>query len=297
MKNNKFLQDQVSLLALKKRIREKARSRRFEITALKKHEVNKHKDSRKLTEHAKASAKKREPGLKKLVEKYNKGCKELVAQIKKRKFPVGGRALNEINMDHIWELDVDDPIWQDVEVQDDEEFSIPDWIGDELTCQAICNRVENQCCEEELLRIQIEVKNLQTWLAEEWNILALGMTAETPEYMAYQMEVEQQRLLRLGGGWWKNLHDLPGIDISAWFPTAEKLEHAWEERKTRHVDLVGVFNMTSTDEEENSEESVDDENSEESREDFNEESDENISAALYELEIEQLTAEYYSLLT
>jgi hypothetical protein len=71
-------------IALKKRIREKARTCRFEMTALKKYEVSKAKNSKKLTENAMANTKKREPALKKLIERYNKGCKGLRDQIKSR---------------------------------------------------------------------------------------------------------------------------------------------------------------------------------------------------------------------
>jgi DNA-binding ferritin-like protein (Dps family) len=273
LKGNKFLQDQISLLALKKRIREKARARRFEMTALKKYEVSKAKNSKKLTENAMANTKKREPALKKLVERYNKGCKGLRDQIKSRRFPVGAHALEEIQLDQIWQLDVDDPIWQDVEVRDDEGFTIPDWLGNEATQQAIRNRVENERCDEERNRLKAEMQNLQYWLREEAAVIEAALTLEAPEYIRYQLALKQHHLLQLGGSWWNYTQDMPDVNTEGWGFSIDALKNVWAEGKFQHADLVDTNEGKSG----SSEEDLD---------------EENVSAALYELEMDQLAAEY-----
>jgi len=61
LKDNKFLAMRMNVLALKERLRDQVRMRRFEIDALKRHESKQKKDSHKLTQHAKAHINCREP--------------------------------------------------------------------------------------------------------------------------------------------------------------------------------------------------------------------------------------------
>ena len=167
LQNNQFLAKRISTLALKQRVRDRLQMRRFEIDALKRHESKQKKDSHKLTQNAKAHINRREPTIKKLVIKYNKQVQELKDMIAGRKgVPLGGVAPLVINLDEIWDLDVDSDIWNDVGLETEED-GIPMWLGDEDMCAGIRNRIEAERCIEEGDRLKREVLSLQSWCREE----------------------------------------------------------------------------------------------------------------------------------
>lgn len=69
LKDNAFLAKRVNALAVKERLRNRLRMRRFELDALKRHESKHQKDTNRLTEHAKAHIWRREPTIKRLLKK------------------------------------------------------------------------------------------------------------------------------------------------------------------------------------------------------------------------------------
>ncbi|KIJ61163.1 hypothetical protein HYDPIDRAFT_31672 [Hydnomerulius pinastri MD-312] len=67
----------------------------------------------------------------------------------------------------LFELNVDDDIWQDVGLADDE-VDPPAWLADDRVWAGIRDLLERDRCEEEEVRLQRERCNLQEWSRSEW---------------------------------------------------------------------------------------------------------------------------------
>ena len=106
---DKFLKNRVNALALKQRIWDRLRNRKFELTNLE-CAYRKTVNHLKLEKNAQSQIKRKEPGIQALVRKYNKLCQELDHMIKGRKAPRGAVAPLAIDLDGLYQLDVDDDI-------------------------------------------------------------------------------------------------------------------------------------------------------------------------------------------
>lgn len=91
----------------------------------------------------------------------------MVTLIKKGEAPAGAMAPTTINLSTFWMLDVDDPIWQDAGLLEDEPVS-PPWLTDNKVRSGIRAMLEIDRCTEELARISRERGIMQHWLREEW---------------------------------------------------------------------------------------------------------------------------------
>jgi hypothetical protein len=94
-------------------------------------------------------------------------------------------------------LDVDDDIWQDVGL-DDEEDSVPAWLGDEDTRRGIKALLELDRCFEEEECLGRERCALQEWFIEEWKtvLMALRSTADDAD-VQYQLHLRKRFLCYL----------------------------------------------------------------------------------------------------
>jgi hypothetical protein len=122
----------------------------------------------KLRIHTEASIKRREPAISKLASSYNKLCADISAHIKQRRAPRGAIAPIPINSSSLFKLDVDDEIWQDIGLEDDDCGPVPRWMADEKIRAGIKSLLECDRCEEETERLQRERCALQEWMFEEW---------------------------------------------------------------------------------------------------------------------------------
>ncbi|KAJ6568559.1 hypothetical protein B0H19DRAFT_1256310 [Mycena capillaripes] len=87
---------------------------------------------KKLGSHTRSAIKKREPSISKLYKDYNKACTEIAKLIKRKAAPQSAIAPEPIDEKKVWELDVDDAIWQDVGLDDDDdEGDTPIWLSDD----------------------------------------------------------------------------------------------------------------------------------------------------------------------
>ena len=287
LQDDKFLALRVGALGLKRRIRQKLQARTFEITALKKHETSKHKDSRKLTENAMANLKRREPALKKLVQRYNEKCREIQRKLLTRRVPRNAIGLREIDLSTIWQLDVDDDIWNDAALLDEEEeIHIPDWLGDDNMRAAIRNRVENERCKEEIQRLLRERENLRCWMVEEWKCTCLAESFEQTDWMQYQVGLRKEYLALLAGRWESAVSGLKkGDAVENWGPEGDILEAARTQAKEMRNDIfeeTGRFRNDETYSGSGSEKESDGSDSK----------NETLIEAMYNLELDQLAAEY-----
>ncbi|KAF7330720.1 hypothetical protein MSAN_02444600 [Mycena sanguinolenta] len=86
----------------------------------------------KLRAHTEAAVKRRQPKISNLVREYNKLCDAMGHEIRTRKAPRGAIAPDRIDPKKVYALDVDDSIWQDVGLEDDDDRAEPPpWLTDD----------------------------------------------------------------------------------------------------------------------------------------------------------------------
>ncbi|KII83000.1 hypothetical protein PLICRDRAFT_76994, partial [Plicaturopsis crispa FD-325 SS-3] len=225
---NDYVRVRMNARALKKRIRDRLRQRKFELERLERayrHTVN----EKNLRTHAESSVKRREPGILALARAYNKLCDELVSLIKRRKGLPGAVAPARIQREGLFKLDVDDDIWQDIGLDDDENGNgeIPLWLGDDNVREGIRARLELDRCIEEEARLGKERCAMQEWMLEEWMVLkeAKSDADGFDEDMLYQLKLRKEYLLRLCLTWQKMVGGIvPSQPMpESWGPTLEEL--------------------------------------------------------------------------
>jgi hypothetical protein len=198
---SEYIRCRMNARALKYRIREKLRSRKFELERVdqfvhRKKTTGKPKRGArwmdltavppdpKLKTHIEDAVKRRDPGIQELVRNYNKLCAQMASLIKRKKAPKNAIAPEPIDPKSIWGLDVDDEIWQDVgldDAYDDQEP--PLWLKDEAVRTGIKAMLELDRCLEEEPRVFHECRALRWWLSEEWDAVtsAKAVAAEDGE--------------------------------------------------------------------------------------------------------------------
>ena len=228
---NEFLKKRMNALALKQRIRDRLRNRKFELANLER-AYRKTVNHLKLDKNAHSQIKRKEPGIQALVRKYNKLCEELIHMIKARKSPRGAVAPLSIDLDGLYQLDVDDDIWQDIGLSDefDEEMMVPDWLGTEKVRVGIKSLLELQRCEEEERRLLHERLAIQEWMQEEWYVLdaAFEKISSSDEDLVdydtiYQLEERREYLLKLCIRWESMVRGIPCSLENGWGPSEEEL--------------------------------------------------------------------------
>lgn len=192
LKDNTFLQIRMNARAIKIRIRDRLRQRKFELERLERsyrHAVNGkfrlsvfNRDlndypEHKLTGHADTSIKHREPGIAKLTKTYNDYCKELQSLAKQHQAPRKAFIPKPIDPQKIFALDVDDDIWQDVGLDGEEDKAVPLWLGNDDVRKGIKHLLMLDRCLEEECRLKRERVAMQSWMNEEWEILQKAINA------------------------------------------------------------------------------------------------------------------------
>ena len=123
---------------------------------------------KKLHAHTQLAINRREPAIMSLVAKYNSFCDKLEYHVTHGRAPQGVISPFKISRERLWSLDVDDEIWQDVGLEDAEETcAIPNWLGNEKTCQGIQAMLEFNRCVEEERRLKKERSAMQCWMKRE----------------------------------------------------------------------------------------------------------------------------------
>jgi len=228
---NEFLKKRMNALALKQRIRDRLRNRKFELANLER-AYRKTVNHLKLEKNAHTQIKRKEPGIQALVQRYNKLCDELEHMIKAHKAPRGAVAPLSIDSDGLYQLDVDDDIWQDVGLSDDfdEMMVVPDWLGNERIRDGIKSLLELQRCEEEERRLLHERLAIQEWMQEEWYVVEAAVDEASNEDeeqvdqdIIYQLEERREYLLRLCVRWETMVRGIPCSLENGWGPSEEML--------------------------------------------------------------------------
>lgn len=111
----------------------------------------------------------RETTIKTLARDYNKCCDDLAACIARREAPPRSVAPPKIDVKRLFNLDVDEDIWQDIGLEEDDEGVPARWQTDPKVREGIRLMQELDRCEEEERRLAHERACLQEYLGDEWN--------------------------------------------------------------------------------------------------------------------------------
>ncbi|KAJ6626104.1 hypothetical protein B0H10DRAFT_1781982, partial [Mycena sp. CBHHK59/15] len=246
---SQYMHLRMNTCVLKRRLWDHLRSRKFELDKVE-HSFRWLINNQKLYSHTKLAVKHREPTISKLNTEYNKLCKELCKVIKA---PVGAIAPLPIPPEELWQLDVDNGIWQDVGLDDDDGEPAgepPLWLCDDKVRSGIKAMLELDQSNEEDIRTQKEKCALQVWFAVEQAGTCLKICCKPANVFSesatdkYQLQLLHDNLVRLCATWDKVLPDL-GIDdatLPLWGPTAAQLAlcvvdaHLLARGEDRHYD-------------------------------------------------------------
>jgi hypothetical protein len=135
---------------------------------------------RKLQSHTEDQIKRRAPGILKLAKSYNETCDKMQQLITDGSVPLGAIVPQYIEREGLFKLDVDDDIWQDVGLDDDNDSDRPPpWLANEKYRSGIKHMLELDRCKEEEDRLFRERCAMQEWMMEEWAcvITALKLSA------------------------------------------------------------------------------------------------------------------------
>jgi hypothetical protein len=165
----------------------------------------------------KQQIKHKELRIKALVKKFNKLCQSLAGHIKANGALAGCVAPEQLNLKSLFEINIDDPIWFDAGLsEDNKESAVPCWLGDDDVRQGIVGLLEVDRCKEELKRLKHKCSNLQSWFAAQWestmqahrnaegapSFIFLGgiqLTSDTVHHPTVAFHLKQ---------WLSNLHNL-----------------------------------------------------------------------------------------
>jgi hypothetical protein len=107
----------------------------------------------------------------------------MAAAIRERKAPSKAVVPRPIPMDKLFDLDVDDTIWDDVGLRDsDDTAEVPLWLSDDQIRTGIRGILLRDHCDEELKRLRYELSVLGVWFQDEWDTLVLAMSTTTGVY-------------------------------------------------------------------------------------------------------------------
>jgi hypothetical protein len=137
----------------------------------------------KVHDHTRASVQKRDPSIQQLARDYNKLCDKMQKLISEGKAPPGAIVPEKVIMTGLFALDVDDAIWQDIGLADEESADPPLWLCNDAVRSGIKARLELDRCLEEEARLVHERRALQVWFSEEWKIVTDGCQATGAQHI------------------------------------------------------------------------------------------------------------------
>ncbi|KAF8160514.1 hypothetical protein K438DRAFT_1548266, partial [Mycena galopus ATCC 62051] len=171
--NSEYMRLCMNAWALKLRLRERLCARKFEMDVVERSYRRLLNDS-KLHAHTESAVKCRAPTIVKLAAEYNKLCTEIAKIIKNGGAPRGSIALVTIPPKGLWQLNVDDAIFQDVGLDDrysdNGDDNPPLWLSDDNVRKGINAALDLDRCDEEERRLRRENSALRVWFRQEWEI-------------------------------------------------------------------------------------------------------------------------------
>ncbi|KAJ3714958.1 hypothetical protein C8R42DRAFT_590499, partial [Lentinula raphanica] len=215
--------------AVKLRLREKLKARKFERDRLERsfrRQINK----RRLQTHTADAVKRRDPGIESLARTYNKLCAKISDLIRGGNAPRHAVAPRTIPTKELFTLDVDDSIWDDVGLDETTHMSdVPPWLGDDQVRTGIRGILLRDRCDEELRRLMHEHRVMREWFAEEWTVLekTIEDVHESEQHIIHQLQLRRSEMCRLCVIWGRTLSCLPpDRELVPWGPSETDLHIA-----------------------------------------------------------------------
>ncbi|KAJ3499902.1 hypothetical protein NMY22_g19449 [Coprinellus aureogranulatus] len=234
LQDNKYLKLRMQARAKKERIQTKLRHRRFELERANRVYSRMSASERRLNERIESKATSRGSSIGQQVSSFNQLCNEIRSLIQKRHAPHHAVAPLPLDRNSIYSLDVDDPIWNDRGL-DDEDEPTPLWLGHDEVREGIKALLLWRRCEEEERYLTREVVFLQTWYRQEWVRLNHAISRSTGAFLSY-LEWKRNRMLHIGARW-STLLD--GTSLSAelddWGPSSEDFSLATQDHRRDSV--------------------------------------------------------------
>ncbi|KAG6905903.1 hypothetical protein DXG01_017024 [Tephrocybe rancida] len=241
--NDPFLAAQMNTLALKQHLRDRLRSRKFELDRLER-SFRKQVNDQKVDAHMASSVRSREPAIAKVAHSYNTLCATMEQLIIKGKAPRGAICPKHLELKGIFDLDVDDMIWEDIGLEEGLLAAPPPWLADEDMRAGIKALLECDHCIEEEVRLRHECRSMRVWLSEEWCIVNLALGTDD-QSLVYHLRLWRSSLLRLCSQWQLSVHSLDFGDITSlpdWGPSVEDILNFRNTQKTALVKEVQITN-------------------------------------------------------
>ncbi|THU81002.1 hypothetical protein K435DRAFT_694536 [Dendrothele bispora CBS 962.96] len=233
--NSTFLTKRMNAQAVKTRLRERLRARKFELDRLER-SFRKQRSEQQLHTHTRDAVQRREPGILALATKYNKLCDEMSQLIQQRKAPRFAVAPAKIQRGSLFDLDVDEDIWQDIGLEDEPSTNPPLWLCNENVRKGIRAMLELDRCEEEMERLRVQRNALQEWFIEEWKLLNAANQYTDDQGLVFQLGRRKKHLLKLYVSWEWPLIELSDGVSREWGPSVEEIACARSEVLTDHVE-------------------------------------------------------------
>ncbi|KAG6823602.1 hypothetical protein H0H92_009692, partial [Tricholoma furcatifolium] len=225
--NDPFYAARVNALAVKTRLRDRLRARKFEMERVER-SFRKQVNDQKLQEHTATSVQRRDPTISRLASNYNVLIETMQRLIKNRKAPPHALCPEKIETKGLYALDVDDTIWQDAGLDHDDNDVAegpPPWLASEAVREGIKAMLEYDRCIEEKVRLQHECRSMIMWLSEEWEVVSSALETDDESLRDLLMR-RRQYLCHLCMLWKKSTQGLDFGDITTlpdWGPSADEL--------------------------------------------------------------------------
>ncbi|KAE9395276.1 hypothetical protein BT96DRAFT_942542 [Gymnopus androsaceus JB14] len=135
-----------------------------------------HSSESKLYNHTEHSITRCDPGIQSLAKKYNDLYAKMESLIQSGCAPVNAVAPRAIVTKELFSLDIDDSIWDDINLADDDNVAeLPLWLCNEHIRTGIRGILHCDCCDEELHWLKYEEVSLKDWFMEEWSVILRSM--------------------------------------------------------------------------------------------------------------------------
>ncbi|KAJ7080331.1 hypothetical protein C8R44DRAFT_894812 [Mycena epipterygia] len=196
MSHIQYYSARMNARAMKRRLRDRLRQRKFELDLVER-SFRRLVNEQKLYSHTEAAVKRREKGIQNLALEYNKQCAKIAQLVRDKNAPRGALAPRQIPDGQLWKLDVDDEIWEDVGLDDNEteqQTAPPPWLCDDDVRAGIKALLQIDRCREEDVRLKKERAAMQVWFAEEWVLVNRSLNEADTAPDRYQYELMRDDL-------------------------------------------------------------------------------------------------------